>query len=247
MDETPFSGGRMPCEFEDSPSNEGQSKLGFADLIEQALAKGAKLSITAKTSKLDFSENELTSYASVGKYVSEIARLEYDLDDFCFLFAKFFPKLALSISRNVPVKIDEKAAFFCYAHVLYPKLREIGDPDGMMDLKYLYYGLIELFNKRNSIIHGTIVFAEHIDNKFLVSVRKYKRLGKNRYDIEEAKYGSDYLERAMKDAHYISTFIWRAKKAIEGTVDLWKERDEFLRGQVAWRFLQKNFPELVGI
>ncbi|MCP9232221.1 hypothetical protein NMG46_18470 [Mesorhizobium sp. LMG 17147] len=153
--------------------------------------------------------------------------------------------MSFSISKKQPFKIEEKAAFFAYAHVLYPKLRECGDPDGMMDLKYLYYGIVELFDKRNSVVHGTIVFTKYLDEKFWIKVRKYKRSGNQNY-VEEARYGSGYLEQALRDAHYISTFIWRAKRVIEGKADLWKERDEILRGQVAWRFLQHNFPELIS-
>lgn len=223
-----------PSPEQDSP------KTNFGELLVDAISKGAKVSIEAKTEHLNFSTSELRIYASIGKYVSDIANLEFDLDDFIFSFAKFFPKFAFSISKNVPLKIEEKAAFFVYAHVLNPKLRECGDLDGALDLKYLYYGIIEIFDARNSIIHGSISFLRTKDEDFQVKIQKYTRFGKNRYDIEDTSYGSGYLEQAMQDTHYLRTFIWRAKEALDGSKNLSQERDELLKGRAIWRELTKH-------
>jgi len=230
----------MAYDADSFPPQQNAEKTNLGELFVDAISKGAQVSITAKTKRLDFSNGELQIYAAIGKYVSSIANLEFDLDDFIFSFAKVFPKFASSISRNVPFKIEEKAEFFVYAHVLNPKLRECGDLDGVLDLKYLYYGLIELFNARNSIVHGSINFARTNQDFFQVKVQKYTRIQKNRYDIDDLNYGSDYLEQALEDTHYLRTFIWRAKDALSGTNNLSRERDELLRGRALWREFTKQ-------
>ena len=227
----------------DPIDNQNSPKLNFGELLTSAVSQGATISIKAKTEHLDFTDGELRMYAAIGKYVSEIANLEFDLDDFIFSFAKFFPKLAFSISKNVPLKIEEKAEFFAYAHVLNPKLRECGDLDGSLDLKYLFYGIIELFDSRNSIIHGSISFTRTKEDNFSVRVQKYTRISKNKYDIEDVKYGSGYIEKSLKEAHYIRTFIWRAKSALTGTKRLPKERDDLLKGRALWRTLMRQSQE----
>jgi hypothetical protein len=219
------------------------SRNNLAILFRKAIRNGARLTVTAKEGPFDFSESELNKYAAIGKYVSEIARLEYDIDDFILKFSVKFPDLSRSITRSTPFKIDEKAAYVVYAHALYPKLRECGDIDGSLSLNYIYYGIIELFDKRNTVVHGTIISSEHKDDAFRLSVRKFKRVGKRDFKIEETRYGSGFLEQSLKEAHYLSTFIWRAKRVLEGT-DVAKERDELLRGRAKVRYLQQRFPEL---
>lgn len=225
-------------------STKPEKESNLASLFSQAIAQGAKISVNVPNGYLDFGDRDTRVYACIGKYVGSIANLEFDLDDFIFTYAAHFPKFSFSISKNPPIKLEEKAAFFAYAHVLNPKLRECGDPDGMLDLKYLYYGLIEIFDVRNKIIHGAINLQETRDDFFKVRIQKYRRLSKGRYEIEEMIYTSTYLEKALEDTHYIRTCIWRAKEAIENSEALLKRRDSLMRGQAFFRELQEQFPEI---
>jgi hypothetical protein len=213
--------------------------------MSEAISNGAHLEIKARYSHLEFGgEQEIYMYACLGKYMSDIAHLEYDLDDFIIQFCTKFPKISKAISKSFPEKIRDKIAFFVYASIMYPKLRECGDLDGRMDLHFLYYGMIELFDIRNVIIHGSHIFSETKKGGFVLNVRKSKNLRGGKVAIQQFSYGHGYLEQALVDTHYFQTFIWRAMKVLQGTQDLKKQRDELLRGRANWRELRLRFPEL---
>jgi hypothetical protein len=217
------------------------------DLIESHLDKGGEINLKFRYNRLEFEgDHEIYMYACLGRYMSDVARLEFDMDEFIFSFCTKFPKLSFSISKRFLIKIDGKINFIVYAHVLYPKLREYGDLNGSLNLKYIYYSMSELFDKRNSIVHGAHVFAKTSDKSFVVRVKKSKSLGDRKVAIEELEYGSGYLEQALRDAHYLRNFIWRAKRVLKGDHSLNRERDELLRGHAEWRALEAQFPELRG-
>ena len=218
--------------------------MSFGELFQTAIESGATLSIKAKTDRLDFEGQEAFMYAAIGYYISEIAELEYDLDDFVAHVVEHRPRICRKISKAFPLKIEDKAEFFVYSHAMLPELRKCGDLDGNLNLHFLFWRIIEIFDERNAVVHGSRVHTDMKDLNFEVSVQKFKRVDRSSFRSENFTYNSDFITHALDDIHYIQTFIWRAKKVLAGTGDPSKAREELLRGRATAREWRRLYPEL---
>lgn len=212
---------------------------GFEEAIRKAIEQGATLTITQRDRYLDLPESEREIYAAIGKFVSEMADIEFVLDDFIFAFSGKFPGAAVAISKGPPFKFEEKVSFLIYAHVLVPAMRECGDLEGGLNLHSLFYGLLELYDRRNGIVHGRVMSSQTAPGHFVVDARRHRRLAKDTYVVEPLVYDSSYLENALQDIHYFKSCIWRAKRVVEGDLDQARERDELLRGQANIRAIEQ--------
>jgi hypothetical protein len=218
--------------------------MNFSELFQSAIEGGAKLSIKVKTDSLDFEGQEAFMYASIGYYISEIADLEYELDDFVAHVVEHRPKTCTKISRSFPFKIEDKAEFFVFAHAMLPELRRCGDFDGNLNLHFLFWRIIEIFDERNAVVHGTRLHTSTEPLDFKISVQKFKRVDRSNLRLETFTYNSAFIRHALSDIHYIRTFVWRAKEVLAGTGDPSMARDELLKGRSKMRELGQLYPDL---
>jgi len=188
-----------------------------------------------KKHRLDFDDAEKSKYAIIGYYVTEMARLEFELDRFMFHINKNFPKISKRISNFKPMKISEISSFVVYSFVMIPKLREIGDLDQGLSLNRIYYGLQQLFNERNHIIHGKATLTEDNNGHISFQSKKYTKENRKNYSVIEVKYTSSYLESALYQINYFVTLLSNSLDNLTEERNPKRERDKLLRGHAYMR------------
>ena len=104
-----------------------------------------------------------------------------------------------------------------------------------MDLQYIYYGLLELFDQRNGVVHGKIIFTDIKDENFKLKVEKYVKIAKKSYTLQHIEYGSGFLRNGLRDAHYFRGIVGTAKALITGEFDPVANREEMMKGHIKWQ------------
>lgn len=186
-------------------------------------------------------------YCRVGRFVVEFAALEERIDEFVIRFATekeqvwsllakeefgFTGSKSIDL-RKPPRNMWQKIAFVVTAAVYFPRLREIGDEDGLCDLNVIGYVIEELNESRNVIVHGSAYQFNPGCNGISVAVRKWKSIG-NVYEPQEFVYSIEYLDYLLECLDHIKSVIAAFLSVLDGC-DLRSRFDEVQKGRAKER------------
>lgn len=198
-----------------------------------------------QTNSEDFSLRNRKEYGIVGYFVCEIAKLEYEIDRFIFTLSETYPKFAWGLSRKIPFKTSDKIEFVVSSYICLPRLREVGDINNELNLNVLAYGLEEIFEFRNILVHGRMGLIESNGDFYVFEVSKYKIDTKNRSaSIEKYRYSSVYIDYLVEQEKYIRTMLWRGSEWISDRMNIGRSREVLLKGAARLRELGEELSLL---
>jgi len=203
---------------------------------------GLTLSIKLKGLALD--EDDHKFYAPIGRIICHVSKLEFELDEYMFLFRKKFPKMTQSLSSAFPKMYSDKIRFFVETFICYSPLRRIGDANGELNLNTIGYLFEQLFDARNHLAHGAIYFSETTDMRTVYTAEKYTRIKgkKQSFQKDKYKFSTIFLDQLFGDCLYLKALIRNAVRLLNGE-DVPRERDDFLKDQARKRELFAYFKD----
>lgn len=207
----------------------------FGELVESAKS----IEIRAWRGPLDLSASDKEFYSAIGYFTSQVAGLEFLLDECIFLIARKCRRLAHSLSKKIPFKMKEKIDFLIWTLVSIPKLREIGDSDGFLNLNFIGYAFEELWDFRNYCIHGNIGFINIGEDNFMFRSSRYSRADGHNSFMTTYEIRKKYIEMMLDNNKYLKSMIFRIIDILNGK-DLKKELDEVMRGRAMIREIEAH-------
>lgn len=210
--------------------------------------------------ELDSEGRELISYAVIGKLIEKIARLENTIDNFILTAGQMdefqhlintrfrkFPKNMFGKQKLRWKKDEGKAEFIADCYILNPKLREVGDLDGLVCINYFLFCLEEIWTARNIIVHSEVRTIRHWDETFYVIGAKYSRIvtenqGENiiEYRQDKFKIGRGYMLKMYRRSDYLENMLQDGIRILQGK-NLKGERDMMRREEADGRARMQEF------
>lgn len=226
--------------------------MGWDEIFRSAKS----ISLEAKHGPLDFNESEKEYYAMIGKFLSDISRLEFQIDNFVFDYVHKRPSEWRSFAeierksvsgeridlKRYPQQTDSKIHFFICTFLYSRDMLQLGDLDGYLDLNAIGYMLEEVFQFRNFLIHGSLSGISSNSDRIVFRYKKYTRVNRHEakgddgvpFVVETRDFSSIYLENILRNISYLSSLVFRARRHINGA-DTNKEQRDVLRGRALFR------------
>ena len=197
-------------------------------------------SLELKWKALELDESDLKLYAPIGRLIFHVAKLEFELDQYFFLFQEKLPKIAQVLAPKFPDKYEGKRDLFVNTFAEHPPLQHIGDANGELDWDEIKLVFDKLFEARNHLAHGAIYHSRTKDKRIVFRAKKYSRVGKQRFQKVEYEFSDVFLERMYESCLYLKALVRNASALLNGE-DIETELNKLRQNRLKYLELIKQF------
>lgn len=164
--------------------------------------------------------DEATAFSAMGKYINDVSRLEYSIDEFVWSIAECRSVVVKALGKRYPTRVEQKLDF--YQSVMVRSADLWSEPlydDGSLPVTGLCLGVKEAFEIRNFLAHGAIDLTQEGDGwvKYTASKIRLETLphkSTDRYTI-----GAGFLIGLASNVHAYRNYFDRLTRKVKGAGD----------------------------